>query len=139
MGGRPLSSSDSITPSLIRITRFAVARNALVVGDQDDRDPFLLVELLKDPQDLLAGVRVEVSRRFVGKEQRGTVDQGPGDGHALLLSAGKLRGLVVQVLAQADLFEQLGPLRAPRVRQPVRRRREGASSRFRVRWCGQAG
>ena len=70
-------------------------RHVGIVRHQDDGDPFG-VELLEHPQDLDAGVRIEVAGRLVGQDQRGPVHQRPGDGHALLLSARHLRRLVMR-------------------------------------------
>ena len=71
-----------------------VGRHLRIVRHQDHRDP-LGVELLEHPQDFDAGVRIEVAGRLVGQEQGGVVDQGPGDGHPLLLAARHLRRFVV--------------------------------------------
>jgi hypothetical protein len=48
---------------------------------------------------------VERAGRLVGQHQLRIVDQRAGDGHALLLAAGKLRRMVVHALGQADLCE----------------------------------
>ena len=56
---------------------------------------------------------VEVAGRLVGQDDVGVVDQRPGDGHALLLAAGELRGPVVEPVAQAD---QPGDLDRPLLR-----------------------
>ena len=46
--------------------------------------------------------RVEVAGRLVGEEDLSAAAEGPGDGDALLLAAGELRGLVVAAVAEAD-------------------------------------
>ena len=56
-----------------------------------------------------AGARVEVAGRLVGQQDFGLVYQRPGDGHPLLLAAGKLPGLVGGPLLQPD-----GPQRLQR-------------------------
>ena len=76
-----------------------------IVRHQDDGDP-LGVELLEHPQDFHAGVRIEVAGRLVGQQQRGAIDQRPGDGHPLLLAAGHLRRLVVGAVGQPDAVQQ---------------------------------
>ena len=97
-----------------------------VVCHQDDSDA-LGIELLKHPQDFHARVRIEVAGRLVGQQQGGVVDQCPGDRHALLLSAGHLRRLVVGPFGQPDqLQEGLGPAAA------IPRRRGGAGRRTRA-------
>ena len=50
---------------------------------------------------------VEGRGRLVEEHQLGVHRQGPGDGHALLLAAGELRGVGRRLVAEADLLEQL--------------------------------
>ena len=82
-----------------------VGRHFRIVRHEDDGDA-LGVELLEHPQDLDAGVRIEVAGRLVGQHQRRAVDQGPGDGHALLLAAGHLRGLVIAAVGQSHPLQE---------------------------------
>ena len=82
-----------------------------VVGDDEHRgagavDP---VEQLHDPD---RGHRVEVAGRLVGEQQRRVVDEGAGDRDALLLAAGELVGVVVDLRLQADEAQDLGHLAA---------------------------
>lgn len=53
---------------------------------------------------------IEVTRRFVGKNDLRVIDKGTGDGYPLLFSAGKGRRLVVGPVGQAQVFEQRHPL-----------------------------
>ena len=76
-----------------------------IVRDEYDRDS-LGVELLKHLQDFDAGVRIEVARGLVGQHQGRLVDQRPGNGHALLLSAGHLRGFVVAAIGQPETIQK---------------------------------
>src|SRR3954447_12075774 len=69
-------------------------RDVRVVRHQDDGDPLLRVELLEHLEDLLARARIEVAGRLIGEQERGVIDQGPGDRDALLLAAGELRRVV---------------------------------------------
>ena len=85
-----------------------VLRHVGIMGDEDDGDAVGAVELLEHLEDFLAGARIEVAGRLVGEEHPRPVDQRPGDGHALLFAAGKLRRLVVDAIRQADFLEQLG-------------------------------
>ena len=48
----------------------------------------LLRELIEEVHDLRTGLAVEVPGGFVGEEDVGVLNQRPGDGDALLLSAG---------------------------------------------------
>src|SRR5918998_2687038 len=46
--------------------------------------------LLEQPEHLAPGPRVQVPRRLVGEDDVGAFDQGPRDGHPLLLPTGEL-------------------------------------------------
>ena len=78
------------------------------MGDDHDglAEPFAQVE--EQAMDLVAVVRVEVARGFVGQQHGGRIDQRTGDGHALLLAARKLSGLVVAPRREAHHVEQFG-------------------------------
>ena len=78
------------------------------MGDDHDglAEPFAQVE--EQAVDLVAVVRVEVARGFVGQQHGGRIDQRTGDGHALLLAARKLSGLVVAPRREAHHVEQFG-------------------------------
>ena len=58
-----------------------------VVGDHDDGLPKLLVESLHQLQDLLGRNLVQVTGGFVGHDDGRIGDDGPGNGHPLLLPA----------------------------------------------------
>jgi hypothetical protein len=45
-----------------------------------------------------AGAGVEIAGGFVGVDDAGVVDERAGDGHALLLAAGKFGGQVMETL-----------------------------------------
>ena len=69
------------------------------------------VQAIEERHDLDAGFRVEIPGRLVGQENRRIVDQSPGDGDALSLTAGQLVRAVVHARAQFDLVERsLGAL-----------------------------
>ena len=59
-----------------------------------------------DAEDVLARFGVEVTRRFVGEDDEGIADEGPGDGDALLLAAGKLGGTVEKAVGQPHALRQ---------------------------------
>ena len=67
----------------------------------------VLRHLLEQVHDLHGRVGVERSGRLVGQHDVRVVDQGAGDGDALHLPAGQLVRLLVDVVAQPDLFEGL--------------------------------
>ncbi len=66
-----------------------------------------VVEFLKQPHDFNARARIEIAGRFVGEHQFRPVHQRAGDGDALLLAAGKLAGMMVEPVAEADAFQRL--------------------------------
>ena len=73
--------------------------------NHDDRFT-LAIERGKQVKDLIGGLRIQVSRRFVRQNEVGIVRQTAGDGYPLLLPARKLLGAVPQTIAQADQFRQ---------------------------------
>ena len=85
---------------------FGVAGDVEFVGDHEDGDAGV-VEFLEDAHDFDAGLAVEVAGGFVGEEEGGVVDEGAGDGDALLLAAGELVGVVVGAGCEADGLEGL--------------------------------
>ena len=58
------------------------------------------VELVENIHDLNGGFGVQVSGGLVSQDQTGFGDDGPGNGHPLLLAAGKLCGQVTRPLLQ---------------------------------------
>src|SRR5205814_5917868 len=82
-----------------------------VVGDEDDR-PAARVELPEEGEDLLALLDGEIAGRLVGEDDGRIRDERPGDGDALLLATGQLRGLVAQPPPEAEAFQGVaGPSR----------------------------
>ena len=65
------------------------------------------VELGQALQDLPGGAAVQVAGGLVGQQNLGIVGQGPGDGHALLLSAGEFPGAVGGSLAESHVVQEL--------------------------------
>ena len=57
--------------------------------------------------DLRTHLRVEVAGGLVGEKDFGVADDGSGDGHALALSAGELRGAVLHAVGEADALDDL--------------------------------
>ena len=55
---------------------------------------------LKNIHDAPGGIRVQVARRLVSNHDGGVVDDGTGDGHTLLLAAGKLVGKALVLVPQ---------------------------------------
>ena len=83
-----------------------------IVRDQGD-GAALFAEGPEEFEDRLAGVGVEVARRFVGEDDARAVDQRPGDGDALLLAAGELHGPMALAVLQIDHLERFHGAFAP--------------------------
>ena len=98
--------SSTTTPSRRRITRWVCAATSgswVTMISVVPRSRFKREQQL---HDLLARFGVQVAGRLVGHDDGRVVDQRAGDGHALLLPAGKLVGAVVHAVAQPDRFER---------------------------------
>ena len=92
--------------------------DGVVVGDEDHRVPGG-VDILQHGQHLPAGVGVQRAGGLIRQNHRRISRQRPGDGHPLLLAAGELHGLVLQLVAQAHQLQcQLRPLMALRLGHP---------------------
>lgn len=76
------------------------------MGDQNQRGAVLAVERKQQVGNSVAGFAVEVARRLIGKQHLRASVKRPGQRHALLLTAGKLRRKVVETFSQPQLFQQ---------------------------------
>jgi hypothetical protein len=83
-----------------------VREDAVVVGDDEDGAFGAAGDLLKNFHDEEAVFGVESGGGFVADDEAGVVDEGAGDGDALLLATGELGGSLFGVFAEADLFEE---------------------------------
>jgi hypothetical protein len=63
------------------------------MGDQQDGQAELAVDVLQQRQDRARGFRVERRGRFVGQQKGRAGRKRAGDADALLLTAGKRRGI----------------------------------------------
>ena len=78
-----------------------------VVGNDDDGlAPF--VRPGQDVHDLFGGAAVELARGLVGQKELRVVDEGPADGHALLLAARELGRAELHPLLEPDELQQFG-------------------------------
>ena len=78
----------------------------------------------QEPQDPVDLDVVEVGGGLVGQHERRVLDEGPGDGHPLLLSSRHLIGTMVTPLVQTDLLQQdIGTV--PRLARPHAGQPEG--------------
>ena len=71
------------------------------MSDHHDGLPVLNIESLKQIEDLIAGLPIEIARRFITKEQRRVGHYRPCNSHSLLLTAGQLMGIVPRAMGQA--------------------------------------
>ena len=76
----------------------------LIVRDANERDPEAPLQLVKFDLELLAQFKVERAQRFVQQQDLRFVDDGAGQGDALLLAAGKLRGFAAGEGVDFDRF-----------------------------------
>src|SRR5262249_61246203 len=81
-------------------------RDVMLVGDQDDRSAGVM-QVAEQVEDVGRRRRIEVSRGLVGEEQRGFGYERPGNGHSLLLPAGKLARLVLGAVTETDDVERV--------------------------------
>ena len=78
-----------------------------VVGDHEDGLVELAAGLAEHLEDGVGVLGVEVAGGFVGEDDGGTVDEGAGDGDALLLAAGELVGAMVEAALDAEHFGEV--------------------------------
>ena len=83
-------------------------RLLLVVGHVDERDPDLRLDALQLDLELLAELQVQGAEGFIEQEHVRSVDERPGKGDPLLLTAGELVRLALLVAAEVDQIQRLG-------------------------------
>ena len=79
-----------------------------VVRDDNDGFAGLAAGFLQQSKHLLAGSVIQRAGGLVAQQQLGVFGQCAGDGYALLLTAGKLGGEVVQSVTEAHLCQGCG-------------------------------
>src|SRR5206468_5337961 len=78
-----------------------------VVADEQAGEAVLALQLLEEVEDLCLHRHVEGRGGFVGHEQPRLESEGPGDAHALALTAGQLvRVAVPEAPLEMDAVEQ---------------------------------
>src|SRR5580693_1698359 len=70
-----------------------------IVRDHDDCLAEILIELAEQTEDGLRAFGIEVAGGFISQYDFWFADDGPSQRYALLFTAGKLRGLVLQAAA----------------------------------------
>ena len=68
----------------------------------NDRFAEITVQACHEAEDFLGRNTVQISGRLVGHQDSGIADNGPGNGHPLLLAARKLRWIVLHAVCQSD-------------------------------------
>lgn len=71
-------------------------------GNEDHRHAALGLFGKQKIGDLFARVGIEVAGRFIGYQYGWRRGECAGDGHTLLLAAGKLAGIMIEALAETD-------------------------------------
>src|SRR6266700_3021848 len=77
-----------------------------VVGNHDHGGVAFAGNPQYQSDDFGCGLRVQAPGRLVGQEERGLVDQRPGDGHALSLAAGHLDMTAIGEVEPTDELQQ---------------------------------
>src|SRR5215471_15478257 len=93
-----------------------------VMGDKDQSPASLAARPREKRGDLTCVLIVEVADRFVGEDERGIVDQSPGNCDALLLAAAQFRRPVPGAIPKTDRVEQLPGV--PGIRSALRQHRQ---------------
>lgn len=77
-----------------------------VMCDHDDRSALRFIQLQKNIHDLTAHGAVQVAGRFVSQDDLRPAYNGPGNGHPLLLSSGKLGREMSYPVAETHFFQR---------------------------------
>ena len=78
-----------------------------VMGDEDQSPASFTARAREKRSDLTCVLIVEVAHRLVGEDERGIVDESPGNRDALLLAAAQFRRPMPGAIAKSDRVEQL--------------------------------
>lgn len=76
-----------------------------IVRDHDQGRLFFAHQVHQQLQNRHAVLGVEISRRLIGKQNIGFIDNGAGDGDALLFSTREFRGQMIRSFREADTGE----------------------------------
>ena len=77
------------------------------MGHIDKGDPQCLLNALELVLHILAQPQIQRTQRFIQQQHLRSVYQSAGDGHALLLTAGKAVNMPIFIALQADNFQHL--------------------------------
>src|SRR5690606_18027499 len=79
----------------------------LIVGNQHKCSVLFLVHTKQQLRHMMRVLFIKITRRLVGKKYFRISDKSACDGNTLLLTAGKLRRIVVESAAKAYTFEKI--------------------------------
>ena len=102
--GWPLGGLQSTIDEVYRPIRSV--GDPLIVRDHHDGQP-LMVGLLDQVEDLIAGLYVQIPRGFVGEQDFGIIGKRTGDGRTLPLAAGEFAGAVVETMIEPESFKEV--------------------------------
>ena len=85
---------------------------ALIVGNEHEGDPQLPLQRFQLHLHLLPQFQIQRPQGLIQQQYFGTIDQSPGQGHALALTTGQLPRLPVSELRQPHQFQHFGRLPA---------------------------
>ncbi len=75
------------------------------MGDHDDGHAELRSEFAEEREDGFAGGGIEIAGGLVGEKNFRAIDEGAGDGDALLFATGEFRGAVAEAVREANALE----------------------------------
>ena len=75
------------------------------MSNHDDSHSETGLNFLQEEKDLLAVDAVEIAGRFVGEKNCGAIDEGTGDGAALLFATGEFGRTVTAACGETNVFE----------------------------------
>src|SRR5688572_17584926 len=100
--------------AFLEVNRAAgTGRGMRIVRDHDDGLAVLAVEGLKEAQDFVARLAVEVTGRLIAKQQGRIGDNRARDTHALLFAAGKLARVMFRAMTETDDVQRRADMVAP--------------------------
>ena len=89
-------------PILYLVYNIAHIHQARIVRGHDDGHALLIGQLLEYLHHLETGIGIQFAGRFIGEYDLRSVCDGPGDGHALLFTAGEFTAAVVDSIREVD-------------------------------------
>jgi hypothetical protein len=105
LGGiaRIVEALGELQPSVLEMDiPVAVGGDFGIMSHHNDGDSLFAVQLLEDCHDFQTCSGIERTCRFVCENNTGTVDEGARDRDALLLTSGKLAGLVIFAAGESN-------------------------------------